>query len=274
MTRSTRDRVRAAADGLAGAAWIVAVVVAAAELFKLKKPTLEKSSARRNPAVPPPPPPARPQTRPVASTTSKDRASRPVGGPGTSRKRRWAVPLVATLVAGSLGLPGAFGLDLLQRDDEGPEAPRFTAVSAGVETSRSAKHLMKFRREVFDARPSPSPTPTPTPTPTTTPTPEASEEAVAAAPAAPAPAGSVEAIIRAAAERHGVSGDWMVSIAQCESGMNPNAVNPAGYYGLFQFSKGTWSAYGSGDIMDPAAQSEATASMLANGGSGHWPNCS
>lgn len=33
-------------------------------------------------------------------------------------------------------------------------------------------------------------------------------------------------------------------IAQRESGGNPSAVNPAGYYGLFQFSPATWAAVG------------------------------
>jgi len=33
-------------------------------------------------------------------------------------------------------------------------------------------------------------------------------------------------------------------IAQRESGGNPSAVNPAGYYGLFQFSPSTWAAVG------------------------------
>lgn len=33
-------------------------------------------------------------------------------------------------------------------------------------------------------------------------------------------------------------------IAQRESGGNPNAVNPSGYYGLFQFSPSTWASVG------------------------------
>lgn len=252
MTRSARTRTRAALEAVAGAAWIGAVAITAAGLFKTKK---DPSSA----AAPPPPPP---RGAPPAPPPPR-RASR-----GT---RRWLTPIVTTAVIAAIGVPGAtFGLGVLS--GQAHEAPHFTAVSAGVETSRSAKGLMSFRRQVFEARPSPSPSPEPPPPP-----PEPEPEAVAAAPAPapppPAPAGSVVAIIHAAAARHGVSGDWMVSIAQCESGLNPRAVNPAGYYGLFQFSRSTWAAYGSGDIFDPAAQSEATASMLANGGSGHWPNC-
>lgn len=253
MTRSVRTRARAAIEAAAGAAWIGAVAIAATGLFKGKR------SPAKGAAAPPPPPPALSGAPPPPPPAKRDK------GP---RHRRWATPIAATALMAALGLPGAsLGLNLLSGHTD--EAPHFTAVSAGVETSQSAKGMMRFRREVFDARPSPSPTPEPEPPP-----PE--PEVVAApepAPPPPAPAGSVVAIIHAAAERHGVSGDWMVSIAQCESGLNPRAVNPAGYYGLFQFSKSTWGAYGSGDIFDPAAQSEATAKMLANGGSGHWPNC-
>ena len=34
------------------------------------------------------------------------------------------------------------------------------------------------------------------------------------------------------------------ALAHCESGGNPNAVNPAGYYGLYQFDLGTWRSVG------------------------------
>ncbi len=37
--------------------------------------------------------------------------------------------------------------------------------------------------------------------------------------------------------------NW-AALAECESGGNPKAVNPAGYYGLYQFSLSTWAAQG------------------------------
>ena len=83
----------------------------------------------------------------------------------------------------------------------------------------------------------------------------------------------MEGIIRAAAARHGLSGDYLISVASCESGLNPRAVNSAGYYGLFQFDQTTWAAYGSGSIYDPAAQAEAAASLIAAGQASRWPNC-
>ncbi|CAN5702315.1 hypothetical protein BH18ACT15_BH18ACT15_09980 [soil metagenome] len=85
--------------------------------------------------------------------------------------------------------------------------------------------------------------------------------------------GSVEGIIRAAAERHGLDGDYLVSVAECESSLNPQAVNPSGYYGLFQFDQATWGEYGSGSIYDASAQAEAAASLIAAGQGSRWPVC-
>ena len=91
--------------------------------------------------------------------------------------------------------------------------------------------------------------------------------------AAEASGGSVVGIIHAAAAEFGVEGDYLVSIAECESGLDPRAYNPAGYHGLFQYDDTTWSAYGYGSIWDPVAQARTTAELIAEGGSGHWPNC-
>ncbi len=69
--------------------------------------------------------------------------------------------------------------------------------------------------------------------------------------------------------------NW-AALADCESGGNPRAVNPAGYYGLYQFSLSTWrSVGGSGNPID-ASPSEQTyrAQILYNrSGAGQWPNC-
>ena len=89
-----------------------------------------------------------------------------------------------------------------------------------------------------------------------------------------ASAGSSTAqLIYEAADEFGVSGSYMLSIAECESGLDPSAVNPAGYYGLFQFDQTTWAAYGYGSIYDPAAQARTTARLLAAGQSSRWPVC-
>jgi hypothetical protein len=87
------------------------------------------------------------------------------------------------------------------------------------------------------------------------------------------PASSIESIIYDAAAEFGLEGSYLVSVAVCESGLNPEAYNPAGYHGLFQFDNTTWSAYGYGSIFDPIAQSRTAARLIAAGQSSRWPNC-
>jgi resuscitation-promoting factor RpfB len=66
--------------------------------------------------------------------------------------------------------------------------------------------------------------------------------------------------------------NW-AALAKCESGGNPKAVNPNGYYGLYQFSLATWhSVGGSGNPIDAsAAEQTSRAEMLYNkAGAGQW----
>ena len=172
---------------------------------------------------------------------------------------------LASILMMAMGVPGAnLGTDALQRLS-GLDRSELR----GIETSESAAGLMKFRGGTFQSRPAATPEPTPPPTPT----PAAPEPAVEVAPAPPAPEGSITAIIYAAAEEYGLSGTYLLSVAACESGLNPSAVNPAGYYGLVQFSSGTWAANGYGSIYDPVAQARTAARMIAAGGASRWPNC-
>jgi uncharacterized protein YabE (DUF348 family) len=63
------------------------------------------------------------------------------------------------------------------------------------------------------------------------------------------------------------------ALARCESGGNPRAVNPAGYYGLYQFSPSTWrSVGGSGNPIDaaPAEQTYRAKLLYKRGGAGQW----
>src|SRR5579884_2041323 len=93
----------------------------------------------------------------------------------------------------------------------------------------------------------------------------------AAAPVVSYSPSSIEGIIAAAAARWGVSASWMISIARCESGLNPRAVNPSGPYdGLFQFLMSTFRANGGTNIWDPADQANITAKMLAHGQAHQW----
>ena len=89
---------------------------------------------------------------------------------------------------------------------------------------------------------------------------------------APPPGGSIIDLIYAAADRYGQPRADMLRVAGCESGLDPNAVNPAGSYGLFQFLPGTWATtpYASFDIFDPWASANAAGWMWANGRRGEW----
>ena len=66
--------------------------------------------------------------------------------------------------------------------------------------------------------------------------------------------------------------DW-ASLARCESGGNPKAVNPAGYYGLYQFSPGTWQTVGGSGLpsdASPAEQLYRAKLLYQRGGAGQW----
>lgn len=150
------------------------------------------------------------------------------------------------------GIPGTGGL-FEAVDRFGPES--LGRPADGIETTESMTSLRRFQSRMYDLRPKPTATPTPTP-----------EETEGSS-------GSMVDIIYAAAERHGLSGDYLVSIAECESGLDPTAYNAAGYHGLFQFDQTTWAEFGDGSITDPAAQAEAAASLIAAGQSSRWPVC-
>jgi uncharacterized protein YabE (DUF348 family) len=69
--------------------------------------------------------------------------------------------------------------------------------------------------------------------------------------------------------------NW-AALAQCESGGNPHAVNPAGYYGLYQFNVGTWRSVGGQGMPNDAPAREQTyrAQLLyRERGASPWPVC-
>jgi resuscitation-promoting factor RpfB len=70
--------------------------------------------------------------------------------------------------------------------------------------------------------------------------------------------------------------NW-AALANCESGGNPGAYNPAGpFYGLYQFMQGTWTAVGGVGVPSDASASEQTyrAQILyKRSGAGQWPVC-
>jgi hypothetical protein len=66
------------------------------------------------------------------------------------------------------------------------------------------------------------------------------------------------------------------ALANCESGGNPRAVNPAGYYGLYQFDLGTWRSVGGSGLptaASPAEQTFRAKRLYQQRGRSPWPNC-
>ncbi len=58
-------------------------------------------------------------------------------------------------------------------------------------------------------------------------------------------------------------------LAQCESGGNPRAVNPAGYYGLYQFSLDTWASVGgTGNPIDASPEEQTMRAKMLQQRSG------
>ena len=78
--------------------------------------------------------------------------------------------------------------------------------------------------------------------------------------------------ITQAANEYNQSPEDMLRVAQCESNLDPYAVNPSGSYGLFQFIRSTWKStpYGKQDIFDPQANASAAAWMWSQGRKSEW----
>lgn len=68
-----------------------------------------------------------------------------------------------------------------------------------------------------------------------------------------------------------------LQVARCESGLNPNAYNPAGpYYGLWQFDVRTWRGVGGSGVPSDASVEEQTRrawTLRSRNGWGPWPVC-
>jgi len=121
--------------------------------------------------------------------------------------------------------------------------------------------------------PKPKPSVTPGISPDTKPT-------TKPAPVVSAPA-DLEALFAQHAATHGVDPMIMKKIAQCESGMRPEATNGP-YGGMFQFVSSTWSSNRKAMGKDPnpalrynAAEAiETAAYKMGRDGYGAWPACS
>ncbi|MDP9365043.1 MAG: SH3 domain-containing protein [Chloroflexota bacterium] len=79
-------------------------------------------------------------------------------------------------------------------------------------------------------------------------------------------------VIYAAADRYGQPRADMLRVAECESNLDPYAVNASGSYGLFQFISSTWEStpYANRNIFDPRANANAAAWMWSQGRRAEW----
>lgn len=90
----------------------------------------------------------------------------------------------------------------------------------------------------------------------------------------PSPTESVPAT-QAAATDYDTAGA-PTSVIECESGGDYGAVNPAGYYGAYQFDQSTWDAYapsgyaGTNPAQAPPGVQDAAAAAVPYDA---WPNC-
>lgn len=160
-----------------------------------------------------------------------------------------AAPIVATLLTSGTAKPLA-------------ATPPLQSRLAGVE--RSVRDIASRPSAILRLH-APFPPPTPTPAPIK---PQVHRATV---PANTWPHNAVVAAIQSAAARYGVDPNWMLRIAQCESGLRPNAYNPRGpYYGLFQFLMSTFTHNGGHNIWDPVDQANIAAKMLAHGQAYQW----
>jgi soluble lytic murein transglycosylase-like protein len=137
---------------------------------------------------------------------------------------------------------------------DGQSSERWTAVQAALQAeidAEKAREAAAAAAAAAAARPSP-PRPAPAPNP-----------GVAA----------VQNLIRQAFAPMGQTAvDWGLRVAACESGYNPNAYNPDGASGVFQFMPSTFRAtpYGNQNIFDATANVDAAAWYYGQHGGGAW----
>jgi phage tail protein X len=98
--------------------------------------------------------------------------------------------------------------------------------------------------------------------------------APAAAPAAVSSSTSAPARATVSGSYSGASGSYQACVIARESGGNSQVMNSSGHYGLYQFSAGTWAAYGgsSADFghASVSEQNRVFNNAMAQGGQSNW----
>lgn len=136
--------------------------------------------------------------------------------------------------------------------------------------------------EVLAEAVTPTPSETPTPNPTLIPTPTRKPTATPTRKPTPiiATSAQLEELFTKYGSEYSVDKEHLKRIANCESGMNPNAAN-LGYAGLYQFTETLWiqtrqlMGHNSDSNLryNPEEAIRTAAFMVAQHHLGVWPNC-
>lgn len=171
--------------------------------------------------------------------------------PEAEAPRQWHVPLVARLAA----LAAVFALPLLTMQLHGGNDGVNRALAAQPEPSALdaavAAKVMQRQDALSDGRlpppaPTAAPTPAPTPEPTPAPTPPPTPVPTPPPPPPPPPVVMPKNVIEELVCSYSWNCYEALNVMWCESGGRPDAVNAAGYYGLFQLS----STHGGAEFWD------------------------
>jgi len=189
---------------------------------------------------------------------------RPNSLPLLASRLRWI--LAASVVLLAAPILSVIGTQSTQGPT--PAAPAAISLIAGQARNILSPTSYEVTMPLQEAPVTPPPTPVP-----------AAAAAVAKSPYGSAfwqpvvepPVGTIKQIIWAAGQKYNVSYTWLLSVAQCESGLDPTAVNrSSGASGLFQFMPATFYGHGGTDIWDPTQQANIAAKMFSIGESSEW----
>lgn len=159
----------------------------------------------------------------------------------------------------------AIAHDTVERDDPDRTVGTRAVVTEGVDGSQDVTYSLTYTNDELTSEEVVS----------TEVTSEPVTEVVAVG-TRPAPAPAPAAPADSPAPSGGSAGLNWAALADCESSGNPRAVNPAGYYGLYQFSLPTWASVGgSGNPVDasPEEQTMRAQILYERSGAGQWPHC-
>ena len=135
---------------------------------------------------------------------------------------------------------------------DGQSSRQWTAVQAALQAEIDAEKAREAAAAAAAAARQSAPRPPPAPNPGTA---------------------AVQNLIRQAFAPMGQTAvDWGLRVAACESGYNPNAYNPDGASGVFQFMPSTFrnTPYGNQNIFDATANVDAAAWYYGQHGGGAW----